>query len=817
MTVRTKLTSALALSCLLIGDAQSQDTPAVAPAEIPAATPAPAAAPTPAPAAAETPAAPATPAATKTPAETPAPAADTTPAPAKTVEETQPESPESPAVTEPVELKHPKVGDVLAGLKAFLADRSGFDGSEVSTAAFVPNADAPEQLALKGRIAFEFQRRAIERKAAEILHAAYGDVPPGTPLPGVQTDGLKLELAAADEILRGLQAWVQDRPGFEDCRITAATYTLNDDGDVQIQLSGQVSFAFQKAALSNACTNLLAARYGAVATAGAEAAPAAELNPPAAIEPTGEPLPAISIPPIPPGLRPAGTDDAEPGDSSAALIPSGRGVIRNAALSYRLVTVSFVAFQPPEAATPAAQPAATTPATTPQPASPAATKPKRPTPPKPPSPPPPPTPGTKPTTPDPGTRPLTPAIPEPATDTGPATVVVPGLPVPQLDAMKVVSPSAAGIVETVQQWVTDQAGLDGCKITSGKFSVGPEGRDWLVLEGQFGFAFQRSAIEQACSGLLLDQYGPLVTVAGQVPAATGENMQQKFPSSDPVLAELKNHLKTGVFDGCEITAASYEPGPGTADLLLLEGRIGFSFQRAPLAKAVSDVFRKRYGDVITAVSPAPIPQTGDLEVVLPDPGPAVVRIQSALGMNAAWDGIQLRAGKYVEQDGQLYLDLTGSLVTEELRTTAADVANQALQASFGKLAGTWPTPRVDDLQIIVPSSDDAARHFNRGVSLYLRRKYKDSRSSFDQAVATDPYDLSYRYWRVAAVIGAGAENDARALLRPLTMRRWQGDSDGFSTEYMQVLRSMERVQGPVRRRIVQLEREIFVELARSSR
>jgi hypothetical protein len=67
------------------------------------------------------------------------------------------------------------------------------------------------------------------------------------------------------------------------------------------------------------------------------------------------------------------------------------------------------------------------------------------------------------------------------------------------------------------------------------------------------------------------------------------------------------------------------------------------------------------------------------------------------------------------------------------------------------------------------------------------------------------------------VLGAGEDDNARALLRPLTMRRWQGDSDGYSTEYMQVLRSLERVQGPVRRRIGQLEREIFVDLVRNGR
>lgn len=769
MILRIKLATLFAILGLLSGPAQAQDSPALPPAPPEKATESPA----PSEPAPETPSA--------TPAkETP----QTTPAEPATA------SPE-PAPAAPVELTHPAPADLLAALKEFMADRPGFDGSTVTAARFVPNADAPERLALSGQVAFGFQSRAIAHQMTVLMTAAYGDVPEGAKLPVVSVDALELKPVAADGILRGVQSLLKDRPGFENTQVTAAEYVVNDEGDVELRLTGRVSFAFQRNVISRACTDLLAAQYGDVATLGA--AQAAPVAPPAA-------PPAVDAPEV---------DTPETDDSSAVLIPSASGIVRTAALARRIVAIQLTTaatFQEPEAATPA---------TSEEPPADDASKPTPPKPPAPPKPPtPPPAPGTQPTTPTPGTpdAPVPPGV-------EPAAIVITGLPEPKTEGLEVVHPNATTYATELQAGLDgdDVPELDGCKVTGASFMVGPEGRDWLVVNGEFGFAFQRTAIENTLSETLFAQFGEQVAGPGQVPVATGAKMTQKLPAADPVLADLREHLKSGVFDGCEITAASYEAGQGTADLMRLEGKVGFSFQKAPLAQAVSTVFRQRYGKAITAVSPAPIPQTNDLEVELPAAAPAVVRMQSAIGMNPAWDGIQLSNGSYVEEDGQLYLDLAGSLSSEEMRTVAADLANKALQESFGKVFGTWPTPRVDDLAIVVPSSDDAARYFNRGVSLYLQRKYEDSKAALDRAVATNPYELSYRYWRVAAVLGSGSETDAKALLRPLTARRWKGSSDGFSTEYMQVLRSMERIQGPVRRRIVKMEREILVDLARSQR
>jgi len=105
------------------------------------------------------------------------------------------------------------------------------------------------------------------------------------------------------------------------------------------------------------------------------------------------------------------------------------------------------------------------------------------------------------------------------------------------------------------------------------------------------------------------------------------------------------------------------------------------------------------------------------------------------------------------------------------------------------------TPNSKGLDEVRGSGSAALAFFNRGIGQYVGREYSAAARSFASAIVEDPSSPAYRYWQIAAEIGAGNKDRAYRLLRPLLQ------AERSATPYEHVLwmaGTLERVQGPVR-------------------
>ena len=114
------------------------------------------------------------------------------------------------------------------------------------------------------------------------------------------------------------------------------------------------------------------------------------------------------------------------------------------------------------------------------------------------------------------------------------------------------------------------------------------------------------------------------------------------------------------------------------------------------------------------------------------------------------------------------------------------------------------------MKLVAPSRPIAARAFNHGILHYIRRDYDAAHRSFTKSILEAPDRLQNRYWQVVTEIAQGNEEHAYKHVRRLVAMRKQKHYRNF-LGYEDVLESLERVQGPVRRTLQKLERRAFLE------
>jgi hypothetical protein len=300
----------------------------------------------------------------------------------------------------------------------------------------------------------------------------------------------------------------------------------------------------------------------------------------------------------------------------------------------------------------------------------------------------------------------------------------------------------------------------------------------------------------------------------QVPVPQVDSLKKVAASPDFVLAELRKRIAgKPLFDGCQITSGKYHSGPGQEDTLVLEGHVGFGFQKAALSESCLDVLRDRYGTLLTALTPAPTPVMDQLKLIRPSAEAALSRIQASLGQNPDWDGIQITQARYEDDQDRVILVVEGRLSEARLRSYAARVCESVMQETFASANGVFPVPKLDQLPVLKPAPREAATAFNEGLQHYRKGNYESAGREFARAVSENPFHQSYKYWRVVNELAAGHDNDARRLMRPLILRRTQAKTTKQADEYTDVLRRLESVQGTVRQKMNRLEEELLRETA----
>jgi hypothetical protein len=160
----------------------------------------------------------------------------------------------------------------------------------------------------------------------------------------------------------------------------------------------------------------------------------------------------------------------------------------------------------------------------------------------------------------------------------------------------------------------------------------------------------------------------------------------------------------------------------------------------------------------------------------------------------------------LDQDGrwQLYLDLSGQVAKNEHRTIVTDLANRLFE---DELPGALVRVKAlaDSLQVVQKKNATAVGNvaFSSGVQSFAAKDYATAYQLFTQAARAAPERVEIHYWRVAALIGSKREQEASTLLGNLIKQRKSAKMESDA------LRSLERVQGPIRQRMADLERDLL--------
>ena len=125
------------------------------------------------------------------------------------------------------------------------------------------------------------------------------------------------------------------------------------------------------------------------------------------------------------------------------------------------------------------------------------------------------------------------------------------------------------------------------------------------------------------------------------------------------------------------------------------------------------------------------------------------------------------------------------------------------------------SPKSAELKVVEPSEANGRWFYGTGVNRFWRGDYAAAAQAFQQAALESPRKLQYHYWWVLSDLAGGDAALARRRMAAAIQRFRDADFDRQSPEYVTVVRSLERVQGPLRRQLLKLETEALLRDSRA--
>ena len=183
-------------------------------------------------------------------------------------------------------------------------------------------------------------------------------------------------------------------------------------------------------------------------------------------------------------------------------------------------------------------------------------------------------------------------------------------------------------------------------------------------------------------------------------------------------------------------------------------------------------------------------------------------------------GCQITGGYYAPDEnepGALNLMLRGRLATEDndvaiealcgrlMRRHPAWVKPGAGQGDKASQAPLAVTPNTKKLTTVEPSEANGRWFYAAGLRHFWKLDYARGAKFFHQASLESPRKLQYHYWWILSDLAQGKNQLARRRMDMIVRRFREEDFDHQSPEYRLVVRSLERVQGPLRHELQRLE------------
>lgn len=206
-------------------------------------------------------------------------------------------------------------------------------------------------------------------------------------------------------------------------------------------------------------------------------------------------------------------------------------------------------------------------------------------------------------------------------------------------------------------------------------------------------------------------------------------------------------------------------------------------------------------------------------------------LQLAVEMDPRLSGCQIRGGYYAadpNDPASLNLVLRGRIARDEqdeeieklcgalMRRNPAWVKREAGKPlSPGGLVPLAVIPKTNgktargeaELPVVEPSEGNGRWFYAAGLRQFWRMDYERAARSFQQSALEWPRKLEYHYWWIVADLARGQSQLARRRMEMVVRRFRAEDFDHQTPEYRLVIRSLARVQGPLRQALQRLETE----------
>jgi hypothetical protein len=174
-------------------------------------------------------------------------------------------------------------------------------------------------------------------------------------------------------------------------------------------------------------------------------------------------------------------------------------------------------------------------------------------------------------------------------------------------------------------------------------------------------------------------------------------------------------------------------------------------------------------------------------------------LQARIESNLELGGVLIRDAYLTEADGRLRLVLLGR-IAEDYQREAIVSACQDLMKKDPAWADV--TPVQDQLRVTPLSAVAAEQMFVTGLRAFWNCDYAEAARAFTEAIVDAPDRVEYHYWRIVLEIVNGELARAYNHLKPWVQRRMDMR---VPLPYPRVALSLERIQGPIRQQLSELE------------
>lgn len=196
-------------------------------------------------------------------------------------------------------------------------------------------------------------------------------------------------------------------------------------------------------------------------------------------------------------------------------------------------------------------------------------------------------------------------------------------------------------------------------------------------------------------------------------------------------------------------------------------------------------------------------------------------LELAIETDPTLSGCQITGGYYAadpNEPGALNLVLRGRMSREDQDVSIEGLCGRLMRrdpawvkpgaGKRGEEGANVPlaiAPKTTEMTVVEPSDANGRWFYAAGLRQFWKLDYARAAGSFHQATLESPRTLQYHYWWILSDLGQGKNQLARRRMDMVVRRFREEDFDHQSPEYRLVVRSLERVQGPLRQALQRLE------------